>query len=174
MLEAGMIAVICLLVVLGVWRGWKKGLVRELISLAAFVAALAVAALFREPVQEIFRRLFPHAPNVEPVGGFLLTFVLTYLIILLIGVLLNMVDKLPIIHEINHLAGAVVGLIKSALLIWLLLLALSLFSRTGWGADAMKAIMGNPLLCFIYENNLLSNWLFPLLIDWVKTQILPA
>ena len=171
MLTVGLIAAVCLIVAFSVIRGWRNGLIRELISLAAVAVALVVAAFFREPVQEIFHRLFPHAPNVEPVGGFLLTFILTYLIILLIGLLLNMVDKLPVIHQINHVAGAVVGLVKGGLLVWILCLALSLFSRIGWGADVMKAVMENPFLSFIYENNLLSNWLFPLLTDWVKTQI---
>ena len=86
-----------------------------------------------------------------------LAFVLVLLIALiafhLVSVALDLVAKLPVIGEVNRFLGALAGLIKGILLVWLAFAFVALGSATSVGSGLIGFIYESELLVWLYENN---------------------
>ena len=88
--------------------------------------------------------------------AFLLLMIIVFILLRLIIYIIKFVDRIPVIHGINHLLGAVLSLAEALIIIWLLCLLLSLFAGSEFGSDVLRVIHASSFLTFIYENNLIS------------------
>lgn len=92
-----------------------------------------------------------------------ITFVITYLIIsILLRVLcmiLDIISKLPILHQINKLTGLFVGLIHGMIIVWLLFVLLTAFTSTEIGQKAFAMINESAFLSYIYNNNIILHFI---------------
>lgn len=86
---------------------------------------------------------------------------ITYICIFMIGwmasriffVFLKVVDHLPIISTVNHLAGMGVGIINGLLLIWIVFAVIAMAVSSSVGQTLIADIYECPPLKWIYENN---------------------
>lgn len=92
-----------------------------------------------------------------------LSFVILFVIIwLLLQIFLHLADiftKLPVIHGMNQIIGAVLGLVQGLVYIWIICLAVSGLAFTPLGIKAMEIISKSAILSFLFEYNLLSVFL---------------
>lgn len=113
---------ICLPLVWGGYRGFKKGLILELASLIALFLGTYGAFKF----SDLTANYLGQYVSVEPKWLGLLSFILTFIaIILLVHLLAKMLDKMlkaVALGFVNRLLGLVFGLLKYALVISLILL----------------------------------------------------
>ena len=72
---------------------------------------------------------------------------------------LNLLAKLPILKQMNAAAGLAAGAAEGVLLVWILFVILTMFAGTEFGSNAMSMIAENPLLDFLYKNNLVSKFI---------------
>lgn len=72
---------------------------------------------------------------------------------------LNLFARLPILHGINHLAGAALGGVQGLLIVWLFFLAVQFCTNMSWSVTVLSQIQKSVWLDFLYENNLLG-WCF--------------
>lgn len=72
---------------------------------------------------------------------------------------LDLVARLPVIHGINQIAGAILGGCQAMLYLWIACLVTDLCSRTPWAQAVLSQIQASPWLGFLYQNNLLG-WIF--------------
>ncbi len=86
--------------------------------------------------------------------SYLITFLGVYLIVRFIFGCMNLITKLPIIHGINQLAGALMGGAEGLIVVWLVFLAVTAVSGTEIGTQLMEQIQQSPMLSFLYKNNL--------------------
>lgn len=86
-----------------------------------------------------------------------ISFVLVLLIAVisfhLLSVVLKVVEKLPLIGEINRLLGLFAGLVKGILIIWLAFAIIAMAGTTDIGIALISYIYESPLLIWVYENN---------------------
>jgi len=75
------------------------------------------------------------------------------LIVNFIGGALDLVTKLPVIHGMNQLMGAVAGALEALLLIWMLGMLVTAFCLEESFQPLFAMIKENPALLFLYENN---------------------
>ena len=87
--------------------------------------------------------------------GYVLTFLLVFFALHVLMIVFDFVDRLPVIHGINHFAGALLGIIKGLLIIEVLLLLLVPFSGTGFGTGVLEQIDRNAVMSALYHKNLL-------------------
>lgn len=85
--------------------------------------------------------------------SFLISFVLSAAVIKLLGFILNVLTKLPVINGINKIAGAAVGGIKCIIFIWIAFLVLTLLCNTTLGQQGMALIQQDAFLNFLYSQN---------------------
>lgn len=86
-------------------------------------------------------------------------FIITKMILRIIISLLNVISRLPIIHEMNKLLGSAVGLVEGIFVIWVLCLLVTFMSGTHTGEMIMSAISSNSILSFIYNTNIIMKLL---------------
>lgn len=85
--------------------------------------------------------------------GFALSFVLVSILIHTAANILNIVDHIPLLRQVNRIAGMLVGGFKGILVIWVAMLVLTIFCNTSWGAECMGLIEQDILAKIIYEYN---------------------
>lgn len=90
---------------------------------------------------------------------FVLLFVILTILIRLLIHILDIVAKLPVIKTFNAIGGAIIGMCESVVIIWILCILVTAFSATDWGQTVCKAIAENGLLSFIYDNNIIQQFI---------------
>ncbi|MCM1284478.1 MAG: CvpA family protein [Muribaculaceae bacterium] len=84
---------------------------------------------------------------------YVLVFVLTFIVFHLLALALDLVSKLPLIGEVNHLLGLLAGAVKGLLLIWVIFALTAMAGATFWGGTLTALIYEEKLLVWLYENN---------------------
>ncbi|MDI9242455.1 CvpA family protein [Fusibacillus kribbianus] len=87
--------------------------------------------------------------------GYVVTFLLVFFALHILILAFDIVDRLPIIHGINHFAGALLGILKGLLILEILFLVLIPFATTDFGKNVMAQINNNGFLSLLYNNNIL-------------------
>lgn len=124
-----MIELLCLAVLLyGAFRGWKNGLVKEVISFVGFFLGFFIA-------YEYYKR--------AEVGvlGFLLIWIGIPLVLGVIAWLVTkVIDKIIVVNTLNRLLGAAAGFLKYAFLIGCVILAID------YVREAKNKLEENPVV----------------------------
>ena len=92
--------------------------------------------------------------------GFVITFVVVCLAVFIVGKILDVVSKLPIINGINRFAGVAAGIFEALLIVWFLFAVVTMFAATDFGQYMLSLINKSKLLSFIYEHNWISVKIF--------------
>lgn len=85
--------------------------------------------------------------------GSIVLFILSYVLIRLLIGWLDLIAKLPIIHGVNQIVGAILGGLEGLLVLWVLCLIVTFFSGTEWGRVILAQVNGSPILFFLYNIN---------------------
>lgn len=91
--------------------------------------------------------------------GSVVLFLLVYIGIRFLIRWVDLIAKLPILHGINQLAGAVLGGVQGLLLVWLFFLIVRICADASWSQMFLPQIQESLWLRFLYENNFI-NWMF--------------
>lgn len=179
------IVLIGTLIILGGFglHGYIRGMVRMVFSLAAVLVTVVLASLAAPYAAEFLRTQTPlydviQEKCMEAVqaniglsleGGIeqiaemaveRIAWILSFILIsIMLGILVHVLDiiaKLPGIDSINHIGGLAVGLLEGLLIVWILFFVITLCQGSEWGSQMMEEIQGNPLLEWLYENNVLE------------------
>ena len=113
------------------------------------------AETYRYLAVSTFTEYISDSLAVMAVNGisFLISFVLSAAVIKLLGFILNVLTKLPVINGINKIACAAVGGIKCIIFIWIAFLVLTLLCNTTLGQQGMALIQQDAFLNFLYSQN---------------------
>ena len=88
--------------------------------------------------------------------AFVLSFVVTIILIRLILYAVDILTDLPVISGLNRAGGIVLGAVQGLLWLWIILLAVALFAETPAGRVLMEQIRGDLVLNWLYNNNFLT------------------
>lgn len=94
---------------------------------------------------------------VAAVNGvsFLISFILATLMIRILTYALNIIAHLPVLNGINKILGALTGLIKGVVFVWIAFLVMTVLCNTGIGQKGMALIEQDTLLNYLYNQNIL-------------------
>lgn len=84
-----------------------------------------------------------------------ISFLVVWILLRIITLLLSGIVQLPILHQIDCIAGAVGGLCIALILVWIGGIVVTAFATTDWGREALSMITQSSLLTFLYNNNVL-------------------
>lgn len=88
--------------------------------------------------------------------AFVLSFVVTIILIWLILYAVDILTDLPVLGGINRAGGIVLGAVQGLLWLWIIFLVIALFADTPAGRVLMEQIRSNPVLSWLYNNNFLT------------------
>ncbi|MCS6824608.1 MAG: CvpA family protein [Cytophagaceae bacterium] len=118
--------VLSLLLAYSAYRGYNKGLLNTLFSFVAFFTAVVAAVKLMSVVATILTDYFTSSFRVVALVSFALTFLIVYIAIYWSMLKIKHLLNYTIIGRIDNLAGAVLSVIKSMILLSLLLWAASM------------------------------------------------
>jgi len=87
--------------------------------------------------------------------SYLALFVLIAVLLRILAEALNIISKLPVIKELDQLAGGVLGLLQAFLLFWIFTGVLAVCSHTAWAQNLYGMINDSEVLSVLYNRNLL-------------------
>ena len=133
--------------------GYKKGMVKSLVSLISLLITCVVLFLVGNALSSYF-------------DGRFFNLILTLLLLAAIGLvhhLLNavffsakMISKLPVVHSLDKLLGVVVGILETVLIVWTIY-AFNIFRDLGTlGQVIVDYTRDSKILTCLYENNYLA------------------
>lgn len=89
--------------------------------------------------------------------SYLVSYILANLVIRLIGCVLNAIAELPLINGANRLTGALVGVAKGIVFLWIALLILTVLCSTETGKTGLALVEKDSFLRVVYRYDVLVN-----------------
>lgn len=150
-----LLIIVAVLLLCNVVDGYKKGMVRALISFVSLIVLCIVVALAGNGLQSYF--------DGEFVSVFIMALLLGVLGIAhhLLGLIFfpaKLVSKLPIIHSVDKLLGIVFGIFETILILWTVYTFAMILDLGLIGEQIIEYTRNNTILTWFYENNYLAGW----------------
>lgn len=88
--------------------------------------------------------------------GFFVTFLLAAIGLAVLCFVLDLLSKLPVLHQINTLFGVAMGALEGMVILWIVFIVITMLGSTGFGQSCMAMISESKILSFLYDTNVLS------------------
>ena len=148
--------IVLIVMICNIVSGYKKGMVREIISLISLVVMCIVVALIGNGVNSYFDG------ETANVVVMVLLLCLVGIVHHLLGVVFfsaKVISKLPIVHWFDKLLGMIFGIIETVLIIWTIYAFIMMLDMGMIGQQILIYTQENRILTWIYEHNYLAVWL---------------
>jgi membrane protein required for colicin V production len=106
--------IILIPIAFGAYKGFKEGLLMELVTLIAFILATVLSFKLWKKAVDFLSPYITKNESILPVLGFLLVFVVVLIVVFLIGKSLKAILNMTLLGTFDNAAGAVVGALKWA------------------------------------------------------------
>lgn len=135
--------------------GFSLGMVRVLTPLVSGILSLLLMLLLKNwAFGFLFQwAVFQGEHILARIVVILLAFVLGSLLFHWIVKALCLLTKLPIIHGLNRILGAVAGFVEGIMMVWLILFFIAVFPNVLVFQLYYEQLVTVPFLSFLYENN---------------------
>lgn len=155
-----LVLIILIVLLCKIVDGYKKGMVREIISVISLICLCIVAALIGNGVNS-----YLHGELINAVFAVLLLVLLSiahhFLNLLLFPA--KLISKLPVVHFVDKLLGIAVGVLETILILWTIYTFIIIMDTGMIGIFIQDCTAENPVLTWLYEHNQLAGWIERLL-----------
>lgn len=136
--------------------GYRKGMVKEIISLVSMVVLCLVAALAANGIHNYIEGKFL---NVAAAVLLLSLLGIAHHLLSLVFFSAKLVAKLPVIHSVDKLLGIVFGGIEVILILWTVYAFIMIMDVGAAGGVILSYTEESPMLLWIYRHNYLARWI---------------
>ncbi len=151
-----LLIVVVLLLLCKIVDGYKKGMVKEIISFISLIILCVVLALIANGVNSYFDGQFAKLVIV------VLLLVVLGVVHHLLGVLFfsaKLITKLPIVHWLDKVLGIVVGVLETVLILWTIYTFVMLMDLGAIGQQILIYTEESEILLWFYQHNYLAHFL---------------
>lgn len=145
--------------VLLLWRiaeGVHRGMVKEIISFISLIVLCLAVGLLGTALSKYFEK---------DIAGVIVTVILLLILCIahrllsLVFFSAKLIAKLPVIRTADKLMGAVIGVLETVLLLWMVYSLTITFGLSTWWGEAIRTCAAeSPILRFFYKYNYLQHW----------------
>ncbi len=145
--------IILVFTILKIADGYKKGMVKEIISFVSLIIMCVVVLLLSTALHSYMEK--------EIIGV-----VIAVLLLIILGIAhhalkliffsAKLISKLPIVHSVDKLLGMVVGVLEVLLILWMVYTFIMYFEMGMLGNLLIEYSRDSKILTWIYEHNLLA------------------
>lgn len=151
-----MLVVVGIACILKIVDGYRKGIVREIISLASLVVLCAVAALVGYGASSYYDGKFFNVAVIVVLLGLL---GIAHHLLRVVFFSAKMVTKLPVVHFGDKLLGMAFGVFEVVLVLWTVYTFIMMMDIGAVGQLVLAYTEENPFLLWIYRHNYLAHWI---------------
>lgn len=148
--------IICLLIL--VWRvieGFKKGMVKEIVSFVSLIIASVTIALLGTALTSYFEK---DMSSLIVAVLLLIVLAIIHKVLSLVFFSAKEVAKLPVLHSCDKLLGVIIGALETVVLIWAVYTLLINVDTGSIGQQILAYVKESRILTFLYEYNYLAKW----------------
>jgi membrane protein required for colicin V production len=129
-----------------IYKGFTRGLIIELASLAALILGIYGAFYFTDLIEAKLTENLNVKPDYSPVIAFIIIFVIVAVVVYLVGKLLEGIINLVALGLLNKLAGVLFGILKCAVLLSVLIYVINHFNdRLIPGEEKESSLLYRPI-----------------------------
>ena len=115
--------VILVLLLFGAYRGYKKGLMMEVIAILAFILAIIGSFKLLHAGMDFLDRHFEISGKLLPYIAFIVIFIVIIILVNMLGKWIKKLLDMTLLGSFDNVAGAIIGILKWAfgisVLIWI-------------------------------------------------------
>ncbi len=171
------------LIIVMAYIGAKRGFIRTLMGLSSTLLSLIISMLLYRPVSIFLSTsplkdtvrtyiekfvsekgndlsVFLLQNSIEAASqividaiSFAAVIILAKIIIGVVGRALNVISKLPVIHQANSLLGLIIGVVSGIIICYI---ALGVIGAAAEHSQISKAIENSMIVSYFYENNIIT------------------
>ena len=108
-------------------RGFGKGLIIELATLAGLALGILAAYFFADELENLIKDYFTFSSRATRIVSYIIIFLLVMLVLFIIGKLVEKSADLVAMGWLNKLLGAIVGIAKGIVLVCIILFLIEKF-----------------------------------------------
>jgi uncharacterized membrane protein required for colicin V production len=145
-----------ILLIYNVTDGYKKGMVRKLISLVSMIVLCVVLGLTVNGISSYENGKFVNVAIV------IVVLCILGIVRHLLGVVFfsaKIISKLPVIHSIDKLMGIIFGMLETVMILWTLYTVVIMLDVGVIGSLIKGWTTENEILTWMYRNNYLAYWI---------------
>lgn len=148
-----LLVIVLILALYKIIDGYKKGMVKEIISLVSMAVLCAVVALIAEVMGSYNDgRIF----QAIVAGILLVVLVIVHQLLKAVFFSAKLVSKLPVIYFVNKLLGAVFGIFEVVLLLWTVYTFIMMLELGAIEQIIVSYTQESSVLVWFYEHNYLA------------------
>ena len=148
-----LLIIVVILAIFKMADGYKRGVVKEIISLVSMAVLCAVAALIAGGISSYNDgKIF----NAVAAVILLVVLIIAHQLLKMVFFSAKLVSKLPVIHFVNKLLGAVFGVFEVVLLLWTLYTLTMMMKLGAVGEIIVSFTQESRVLVWLYEHNYLA------------------
>lgn len=145
--------IVIILAVYKVADGYKKGMVKEIVSLVSMAVLCAVAALIAGGISSYNNgRIF----NVIVAAVLLLLVLIVHQLLKVVFFSAKLLSKLPVVNFVNKLLGMVFGVFEVVLLLWTVYTLVMMMELGAIEQMIVSYTQESKMLVWLYEHNYLA------------------
>lgn len=158
-----LLIILIVLLICNMVGGYKKGMVRSIISLVSLIVLCIVVALISNGLRSY-------------ADGEMVNVVIMVLLLCLLGIAQHLlgavffsakaITKLPIVHSLDKLLGIVVGILETVLILWTIYTLIMILNIGMVGDMILEYTRESSILTWFYEHNELAHW-----VEQLSTQL---
>ncbi|RYM06893.1 CvpA family protein [Sporolactobacillus sp. THM7-7] len=156
--------IILLLLAVGFFNGFRRGLVLQLVHLAGFIISLIVAWMYFKPFAQVLKLWIPYPSSVArsdlfdflgnldlqaayyQAMAFIILFLAAKIVINILGSMLDFLAEVPLIRPVNHLSGGLLGFAEIYLIVFLLLYVGALTPMDGIQSSIEQSMLAQSMI----------------------------
>ncbi len=152
-----LLIVIAIFFILGL-SGFVTGFLRKIFTTVTLIACVFIAGALTAPISALVLQNTEMNKFVAKIIVYLSICLAVYIAMRIIFSVLKIAEKFKPVAAVNHIAGMLVGIAEGLFLVWLFMLFVTMLQAFPIGQGALADIDGNPFLKFLYDNNVLLNF----------------
>lgn len=157
-MEMGMnitMIIVLLIIVSGAFKGWKMGLIQEIVSLVSLVVLVGVLLLIFSGIQSFHDKNY-----VQIVVIVIMLVIISFATKIgsLISKLGKSVAELPLLSLLNRSGGLVVGVAEALFFIWVGMVVMIMFENTEISQFLIAEVNENAFLHYLFDINFLKQY----------------
>ena len=148
-----LLIIVLVLLICKIRDGYKRGMVKEIISFVSLIILCVVLALLANGVSNYFDKKYINVALV------IILLIIIAVVHHLLGILFfsaKLVVKLPIVSWADKLLGIVVGILETILILWTIYTFVMLMDLGMIGQQILDYTENSAILTWLYQHNYLA------------------
>lgn len=136
--------------------GMKRGLMLTILDVCSMAISIILSIMFAAPVSKVIMSMGVTDKFQALAIAFLVVFVVSWIGLVILRGLVKIIQRLPVIRQLNGLGGLLVGLAGGVLVVCIFAVFLHTFGTQETVASLVETVEKSVVMKFFYDKNFID------------------